>query len=227
MRLVVSTFVSAWLQVVLSLLLGVLTGMLSAMFGVGGAVVSTPGIRALGATPLKPERSTNFSGGFTMTPLQGFTASIDYYSIGISNRIVLSSNFATASVAAFLAAGGNPGIEGGRYFTNGIDTRTEGLDVTGSYSFRLTNGDKLNFSGGYNYNDTRVTFAKATPANVLALTSGTVIFDRQSTLRYERGTPLDKAARAALARLESTSSRAVSSWLSASSTSVNVIEPAR
>ena len=58
MRLVVSPFVSAWLQVVLSLLLGVLTGMLSAMFGVGGAVVSTPGIRAFGATPLQGVGST-------------------------------------------------------------------------------------------------------------------------------------------------------------------------
>jgi hypothetical protein len=50
--------VSAWLQVVLTLILGVVTGMLSAMFGLGGAVVSTPGIRALGATPLQGVGST-------------------------------------------------------------------------------------------------------------------------------------------------------------------------
>ncbi len=154
--------------------------------------VNNPAAIALGATPLKPEQSTNFSGGFTLTPFENFTASVDYYSIGISNRIVLSSNFATTSVAAFLVTQGYPGIEGGRYFTNGIDTRTNGVDVTGNYAFKLTNGDKFTLSGGYNYNDTRVTFAKATPANVLALTGGTVIFDRQSTLRYERGTPLDK-----------------------------------
>ncbi|HEX9991917.1 MAG TPA: sulfite exporter TauE/SafE family protein [Acidimicrobiales bacterium] len=36
----------------LTLLLGVATGMLSGLFGVGGAVISTPGIRALGATAL-------------------------------------------------------------------------------------------------------------------------------------------------------------------------------
>jgi hypothetical protein len=50
--------VSVWLQVVLTLLLGVATGVLSAMFGLGGAVVSTPGIRALGATPLQGIGST-------------------------------------------------------------------------------------------------------------------------------------------------------------------------
>lgn len=49
---------STGLQVVLSLLLGVATGVLSAMFGVGGAVISTPGIRALGATPLQGIGST-------------------------------------------------------------------------------------------------------------------------------------------------------------------------
>jgi uncharacterized membrane protein YfcA len=36
----------------LTLLLGLVTGMLSAMFGVGGAFVSNPGVRVLGAEPL-------------------------------------------------------------------------------------------------------------------------------------------------------------------------------
>lgn len=36
----------------LTLLLGLFTGVLSAMFGVGGAFVSNPGVRALGAAPL-------------------------------------------------------------------------------------------------------------------------------------------------------------------------------
>jgi uncharacterized membrane protein YfcA len=40
------------LRDVLTLLLGVVTGVLSALFGVGGAVVSTPGIRGLGATAI-------------------------------------------------------------------------------------------------------------------------------------------------------------------------------
>ena len=46
------------LQFTLSLLIGVLTGILSGMFGIGGAVISTPAIRALGATPLQAVGST-------------------------------------------------------------------------------------------------------------------------------------------------------------------------
>jgi uncharacterized protein len=45
-------------QTILTLAAGVATGVLSGMFGVGGAVVSTPAIRALGATPLEAVGST-------------------------------------------------------------------------------------------------------------------------------------------------------------------------
>ena len=154
--------------------------------------VTSPAAIALGATPLKPEQSTNFSGGFTVNPTENFSASADYYNIGVTNRIVLSSNFTGTAVANYLAASGYPGIDGGRYFTNGVDTRTQGFDVTTRYQVALSDGDKVTFTGGYNYTDTLVTYAKQTPANVLALTGGIPIFDRQNILRFERGSPMDK-----------------------------------
>ena len=40
------------LRDLLTLLLGLVTGVLSALFGVGGAILSNPGLRALGAAPL-------------------------------------------------------------------------------------------------------------------------------------------------------------------------------
>ena len=45
-------------RIVLTTVVGVGTGVLSAMFGVGGAIASTPAIRALGATPLHAVGST-------------------------------------------------------------------------------------------------------------------------------------------------------------------------
>jgi uncharacterized membrane protein YfcA len=45
-------------QTILTLAVGLATGVLSGMFGVGGAVVSTPAIRVLGATPLEAVGST-------------------------------------------------------------------------------------------------------------------------------------------------------------------------
>jgi uncharacterized membrane protein YfcA len=50
--------VPVWLQFVITLLVGVVTGVLSGMFGIGGAVVTTPAIRVLGATALQAIGST-------------------------------------------------------------------------------------------------------------------------------------------------------------------------
>jgi uncharacterized membrane protein YfcA len=50
--------VSDGLIFALCIVLGVLMGALSAMFGVGGAIISTPGIRLLGATPIEGVGST-------------------------------------------------------------------------------------------------------------------------------------------------------------------------
>jgi uncharacterized membrane protein YfcA len=47
-----------WLEFTLTLLVGFATGVLSGMFGIGGAVVSTPAIRALGATAIEAIGST-------------------------------------------------------------------------------------------------------------------------------------------------------------------------
>ncbi len=53
-----SGFLSEPLQTILVLVAGFFTGVLSGMFGLGGAVVSTPAIRALGATPIEAIGST-------------------------------------------------------------------------------------------------------------------------------------------------------------------------
>src|SRR5260370_39624758 len=45
-------------RIVLSAVIGVGSGVLSGMFGIGGAVVSTPAIRVLGASPLAAGGST-------------------------------------------------------------------------------------------------------------------------------------------------------------------------
>ena len=58
MRPVASGTLSDLGIILVTTLVGVATGVLSGMFGVGGAVVSTPAIRALGATPVAAVAST-------------------------------------------------------------------------------------------------------------------------------------------------------------------------
>jgi len=152
--------------------------------------VSAAAAKALGATPLEPEESTNRSLGFTWNPTPDFSASVDYYDISIKDRIVLSSNFTGAPVIALLATQGITGIGGGRYFTNAVDTRTEGVDVSARYTLRTADLGKFTFTAGYNHNRTRATRIKQAPAALAAITT-TPLFDLTETIRLERGQPRD------------------------------------
>ncbi|NWM54907.1 TonB-dependent receptor, partial [Escherichia coli] len=46
--------------------------------------------RALGATPLKPERATNLSTGLVWTPSSDLSVTVDFYQTTIDDRIALS-----------------------------------------------------------------------------------------------------------------------------------------
>jgi iron complex outermembrane receptor protein len=152
--------------------------------------VSNPAAIALGASPLKAEKSTNFSVGATWNSKTGFSATLDYYNIEIRDRIVLSSNFTGAPIIALLATQGITGIGGGRYFTNAVDTTTKGLDLSGRYTWKTGDAGKFTFTAGYNHNTTKADRIKAAPANLAAITT-TPLFDLTETIRLERGQPRD------------------------------------
>ena len=153
--------------------------------------VSNPAAIALGATALKPEKSTNYSAGFTWNPKSsGFSASVDFYDIKIKDRIVLSSNFTGAPIIALLATQGITGIGGGRYFTNAVDTTTKGVDVSGRYVWKTSGTGKFTFTGGFNHNTTKADRIKQAPANLAAITT-TPLFDLTETIRLEKGQPRD------------------------------------
>jgi len=153
--------------------------------------VSNPAAIALGASSLKPEKSTNFSAGFTWNPSHsGFSGSVDFYHIKIDDRIVLSSNFTGAPIIALLATQGITGVGGGRYFTNAVDTTTKGVDVSGRYVWKTADKGKFTFTGGYNHNTTKADRIKQAPANLAAITT-TPLFDLTETIRLEKGQPRD------------------------------------
>jgi len=55
------------------------------------ARVSSPVARALGAVPLKPEKSTNYSLGLTWSPLQDVNLAVDAYQIDIDDQLGMST----------------------------------------------------------------------------------------------------------------------------------------
>ncbi|MBU14442.1 MAG: TonB-dependent receptor [Gammaproteobacteria bacterium] len=125
------------------------------LFPAGGPVA-----QALGATPLKPEKSNNFTIGLTGN-IGEMDLTLDYYRIdiddrtnAISTRSVSTDPTSGSAYANFLAldgagvAGANT-IGGVFYFTNAFDSRTEGLDVVASYPL----AENTTISAALNYTE--------------------------------------------------------------------------
>ena len=148
---------------------------------------STPEAGALGASPLKAEKSRNVGFGVAAEPIPALSITADYYYIEVDDRIVLSNNFTGTAAVAALASIGITGISGGRYFTNAIDTRTRGYDVIANYGLTLSPTSALRLSAAYNWNRTRVTRVDTLPTNLSGLR--TSLFDRVEQSRIEVGNP--------------------------------------
>lgn len=129
------------------------------------AAVNSPAARALGATPLQPEKANNYSVGFTFSPTRAVHAAVDFYQIEITDQLGRSSSIGydysdpanirdpngTRLTAAQkqtidnLLAGAGIAISQGQnysvnYYTNIGDTRTRGVELTLESSHNVGNG---------------------------------------------------------------------------------------
>lgn len=153
--------------------------------------VTNPAGIALGAEPLRPEKSTNYSLGLVLQPIDQLYITIDAYRIKLEDRITLSENLTSAAVRNYLNANGFPGVGGGRYFTNAIDTTTDGVDLVASYGWKLDSGS-LDLTAGYNYTTTRIDRVAPNPATLAAIDPNALRFGRVEIGRFEVGAPRDK-----------------------------------
>src|SRR5216110_557992 len=119
-------------------------------FDVWTAPVSSPIALALGATPLRPETSRNYSGGAVWQPMSNLEMTADFFHIDIKHRIVLSGNFTQPQVQPLLAPFG---ATGARFFTNAINTRTNGYDLVINHQRPLMAG-RIDLSAAYTRNVT-------------------------------------------------------------------------
>jgi iron complex outermembrane receptor protein len=145
---------------------------------------------ALGAKPLKAEKSTNYSLGAVMR-LDPVSLTVDAYRINVRDRIVLSENLTSAAVRNYIVSQGFTGIGGGRFFINGVDTKTEGVDVVASMPWNAGAAGRFDFTLAGNVNHTKVNKVPTT-AQLAALNPAPVLFDRFNVLTLEQGQPKNK-----------------------------------
>jgi len=148
---------------------------------------------ALGGEPLKPEKSGNYSLG-AVFQTGGFALTVDGYQIDVKDRIVLSETLTGSSTAP---AGSNArvlfdllspfGATAARFFLNGVDTKTRGVDIVATYRLDPQPWGALNLTASGNVNDFEVTRTPATKQTVLP--TPVSLFARQAVYRFERGTP--------------------------------------
>jgi iron complex outermembrane receptor protein len=162
--------------------------------------VDSPVALALGSQQLEPEKSVNLSFGATANPLPGLTLTADVYQIKIKDRVVLTENLGAAgsgtaaqnaAVKAILDANGFASVGAARFFINGLDTTTRGLDVVASYLLRAGGLGRWNLTAAYNYNKTKID-KRLNTLGALAQIPDLVLFGRVEGIRFTHGQPRDK-----------------------------------
>jgi iron complex outermembrane receptor protein len=123
---------------------------------VGGLInnVSTQA-KLLGIPELDAETSQNFTIGMGGKLPGNFSFTLDYYSINVDDRIILSTEIGgtDAGDTALDQVLNDNNLSDVSFFVNGIDTKTSGLDVVLSKrNITLGNGSlDLNLSGNYTF----------------------------------------------------------------------------
>lgn len=180
----------------------------SATNNVGGVLLETvtlpvdnPIAIALGATPLDAETSISYSAGLVFTTIPRLNVTVDVYQVEIDDRIVVTDNLtanrsATATnpglrIGQILDAAGFTSTNAARFFVNGVDTRTRGLDAVATYRFDVGSLGQFSATAGFNYNKTKLQQILAAPGP-LATVPGIVLFGRQERIRLTDGQPRTK-----------------------------------
>ncbi|MBJ9975069.1 TonB-dependent receptor [Pseudomonas sp. S75] len=148
--------------------------------------------KALGASTLKPEKSTNISVGLTLQPSANTSVTLDAYQIKIKDRIAQTGYLGgTAQIEAILAAAGLATNQSVTYFTNALDTTTRGIDLVGDYRQDLGAWGGLRYSLGLNWNTTEIDdiHASSVAQQALGPTGG---YDRQRQGNLKHGLPESK-----------------------------------
>ena len=154
-------------------------------YEIGIFSVNDPAAIALGAEPLKEETSMNFSGGVALSPTDDLNITIDGYRIHLDDRILLTGFIGGPEVEAILAARGIAATAA-QYFTNIVDTRTSGIDLTANYRMPVGQGE-LSWATGVNYTKNEISGQRPLPSELAG--TGAELVDMFTTIQIERERP--------------------------------------
>ncbi|MBC5839634.1 TonB-dependent receptor [Flavobacterium muglaense] len=145
--------------------------------------------RDYGVPKLTPEKSTNISVGFGAKPIKNLNVTVDYYRIGVKDRIVLGNlvAFEAGRVSSDPASADYNEYEGKNskaFFVNGINSITSGIDYVVEYRNINLGTGKLGFNLSGNYTiENKIDGAVKNPTSVQNLgTTAAPIYAGQTAL---------------------------------------------
>ena len=140
-----------------------------------GTVRPTDPIAAsLGGKALGPEEATNISLGFTANPTDDWTITFDVYDVNVDDRIVKTQDIPID----------HPLFTKLSFYTNGLNTSTQGFDLVALYEREWNSGSNTDFQFAWNHNKTDVT--SQNPVNGVNPVSGGTIFNIENNLPEDR-----------------------------------------
>lgn len=147
--------------------------------------------KAIGIPELKEEEATNFSLGTVINVTEGVNVTIDWYSIDIEDRIVLSNSLGQGLSPALDAALIASGAGAGQFFLNGADTETRGVDIIATWNTELLGGD-FDLTAAANFTKTDVVNIYTPPGSAIGGIDPSDVFSEQAISIIEEWQPQDR-----------------------------------
>jgi len=166
---------------------------ISSVVGANGVITETgtfnnisPVVRALGQGDLQAETSDSISYGLTYQG-ERISFTLDAYQIRIDDRVVLTSNAVNRNSYPIIdELLGDSSAQAVRFFTNGLDTKTQGVESVVAYQLPEQRWGSLKLTLSAQYNETDIEQIKI-PALLQGLE--TVLLNYQEQVRQTKANP--------------------------------------
>lgn len=124
-------------------------------FEAGTFPVDAPEARAVGASPLRGERSRSVGAGFALTPVDDLHITIDGYATEVDDAVLLSDRLATGAGGLVDHLLADFAAESVRFFSNAVDLRSYGIDTGVTWGRRLGDASRLELGASANRGQVR------------------------------------------------------------------------
>jgi iron complex outermembrane recepter protein len=149
----------------------------------------------LGIKSPKAELSWNYNIGLTAKAGDDLLFTVDAYQIDVEDRIIISEQLAVSSAipALLTAFPTSSNVKQVTFFTNQIDTRTQGIDFVTSYNHSFSPKKSINASLAFTFNSTNIVSQKDVPEQLQAgAPKKIILIDTVSISLIESSQPRNK-----------------------------------